>query len=739
MVLPYENMDYTDSEILTRLSELTDVAITNATNGQVIQYNDVNEEWENATIPSGVTSLPQLTDVTITNVANEQILIYNDSNETWENTTPTYLDGANLPDNFLIKSVNNQSVTSQLYSTTTTTTNQLEFLVPTDPIFSVVSGVIQNTTNALGTSKRMNLATGYIANTRGLTITESGRVGIGILNPEEDLQIDGKLRIDDANTQTLTFHNTQGGQIKEHGRIELTDNGGGADLLFYTRPSGGNEPTEKLRIDKNGAVGIGGANYGTTGQVLTSNGSGSAISWSSPSGGLPNGTNQSQGLHWNNTTSQWEITGDGKLAFGNDAGEINQGLEAIAIGTNAGKTNQGTYAVALGAGAGFTGQLSEAIAIGNNSGLNDQGERSIAIGLLSGAATQSTESVAIGYFAGNSQQGIKSISIGQGAGKISQNTKSVAIGNDAAGASQGSEAIAIGNNAGYGGQGNFSIAIGDRASTSSQGTNCVSIGQLCGDTSQQTKSVAIGSSAGKTGQGTKSVAIGNDAGGASQGTEAIAIGNNTGYGAQGNFAIAIGDRAGASSQGSSSIAIGKLAGVSSQAANSTIINSTGLQLDAAATGFYVAPIRSGVETNTLCYNTSSKEIRYEPDPARTHYNEKTMAGQVTTEFFSINRDVVRSLVLEVRIVTGSGNGYTSLYHTRTGAYFTTTEIFVRNTEVIANTSFTGGGSAHVIQITENPQNAQLDINVISNTAATNTVAVYLNVFSNNGSPPVIII
>jgi hypothetical protein len=33
MVLPYENMDYTDSRTL--LSELTDIAITNVENGQI--------------------------------------------------------------------------------------------------------------------------------------------------------------------------------------------------------------------------------------------------------------------------------------------------------------------------------------------------------------------------------------------------------------------------------------------------------------------------------------------------------------------------------------------------------------------------------------------------------------------------------------------------------------------------------------------------------------------------------
>jgi hypothetical protein len=39
--------------------------------------------------------------------------------------------------------------------------------------------------------------------------------------------------------------------------------------------------TERLRIDSSGAIGIGGANYGTSGQVFTSNGTGAAPSWQS--------------------------------------------------------------------------------------------------------------------------------------------------------------------------------------------------------------------------------------------------------------------------------------------------------------------------------------------------------------------------------------------------------------------------------------------------------------------------
>lgn len=49
-------------------------------------------------------------------------------------------------------------------------------------------------------------------------------------------------------------------------------------MTFYT---GG---TERMRIDASGAFGLGGANYGTAGQVLTSGGAGVAPSWTSPAG-----------------------------------------------------------------------------------------------------------------------------------------------------------------------------------------------------------------------------------------------------------------------------------------------------------------------------------------------------------------------------------------------------------------------------------------------------------------------
>jgi len=51
-------------------------------------------------------------------------------------------------------------------------------------------------------------------------------------------------------------------------------------ISLHTRPASGST-TERLRIGSAGQIGIAGANYGTARQVIVSNGSSSAVSWSS--------------------------------------------------------------------------------------------------------------------------------------------------------------------------------------------------------------------------------------------------------------------------------------------------------------------------------------------------------------------------------------------------------------------------------------------------------------------------
>ena len=61
---------------------------------------------------------------------------------------------------------------------------------------------------------------------------------------------------------------------------EVIDTGSDGRFVVTT------EGTERLRIASTGALGLSGANYGSSGQVLTSQGSGAAPQWATPSGGL---------------------------------------------------------------------------------------------------------------------------------------------------------------------------------------------------------------------------------------------------------------------------------------------------------------------------------------------------------------------------------------------------------------------------------------------------------------------
>ena len=63
------------------------------------------------------------------------------------------------------------------------------------------------------------------------------------------------------------------------------------DLIFYTGHS--EAATEKFRMTSQGELGVGGANYGTDGQVLTSGGAGAAPTWADASGGTFSGPGSS--------------------------------------------------------------------------------------------------------------------------------------------------------------------------------------------------------------------------------------------------------------------------------------------------------------------------------------------------------------------------------------------------------------------------------------------------------------
>ena len=132
-----------------------------------------------------------------------------------------------------------------------------------------------------------------------MRVDSSGNVGIGSTAPGAKLEI--------ANATAPDFRLSVGGTLTTN----FYASSGGTAL--YTVPAlpliFGTSNTERLRIASAGEIGIGGANYGTSGQVLTSGGSGAAPSWASrgfASATLTDKTgSRANGTTYQNTTNGW--------------------------------------------------------------------------------------------------------------------------------------------------------------------------------------------------------------------------------------------------------------------------------------------------------------------------------------------------------------------------------------------------------------------------------------------------
>lgn len=68
------------------LADLPDTAITNPTDGQVLQYDSTTQKWVNSDDIEGVTSLDALTDTAIDTPTGGQVLMYNQTAGKWVNS-----------------------------------------------------------------------------------------------------------------------------------------------------------------------------------------------------------------------------------------------------------------------------------------------------------------------------------------------------------------------------------------------------------------------------------------------------------------------------------------------------------------------------------------------------------------------------------------------------------------------------------------------------------------------------
>ena len=128
------------------------------------------------------------------------------------------------------------------------------------------------------TSIRFPAADTFTVETGGsetVRVDSHGHFGIGMSPSGVRLDVYSTVndiaRFSGANSGGITIRNDTANEVQIHT--------GSSDALIF----GTDGENERLRIGTSGQLGIAGANYGTSGQVLQSQGSGSAVQWATPS------------------------------------------------------------------------------------------------------------------------------------------------------------------------------------------------------------------------------------------------------------------------------------------------------------------------------------------------------------------------------------------------------------------------------------------------------------------------
>lgn len=176
---------------------------------------------------------------------------------------------------------------------------------------SQVTGVLPVANGGTGTSTAFTTGSIVFAGTSGVYSQDNtnlfwddtnNRLGVGTPTPGATIDVAGNIRMS-AGSPNIELNN--GGP--------MVYSPAGNTLSFATG-GGPSTPQEKFRIGSSGQWGIGGATYGTSGQVFTSGGSGAAPTWTTPTTGTVTsvgGTGTVNGITLTGT-----VTSSGNLTLG---------------------------------------------------------------------------------------------------------------------------------------------------------------------------------------------------------------------------------------------------------------------------------------------------------------------------------------------------------------------------------------------------------------------------------------
>jgi len=119
-----------------------------------------------------------------------------------------------------------------------------------------------------------------------MVLTSAGSLGIGTTTPLRKLDISGGgMAFTESGGAARNIH---WGDTTNIYPVMIGGNATSGNCFFTINTNTfGNAAVERFRIGPAGEIGLSGANYGTSGQVLTSNGAGAAPTWQTAGGGTP--------------------------------------------------------------------------------------------------------------------------------------------------------------------------------------------------------------------------------------------------------------------------------------------------------------------------------------------------------------------------------------------------------------------------------------------------------------------
>jgi len=172
------------------------------------------------------------------------------------------------------------------------------------------------------------------------------RIGLGVAAPSAKLEVLEDVYVKGSSGDGSVGIQIRSGSSAISNQHQIRTGGGSGDQLFIEALGASSAivskvaGSERLRIGPSGQIGIAGANYGTSGQVLTSGGSGSAVSWTTISGTTINANTNNYLITGTGTANT--LQGESGLTYDGDNLNVSAGAHDSGMAITAANNNQET-------------------------------------------------------------------------------------------------------------------------------------------------------------------------------------------------------------------------------------------------------------------------------------------------------------------------------------------------------------------------------------------------------------